>query len=506
MSADSNRREFLGAAATAGLMASGATAALSQPALAQTTTIPSAPPAEPFRHRGYYTIMTRYPTAGLSIWKDIIDRMAEDRCNLIIHWIGGGFRSKKYPETWAHNVDHENIKNDFTREWIDYAHRQGIKVLLGLSPFAYDGVNLHAMKHPELAAKGPDGNPVPEGGIFCMGRHMCPGQPKSQEFMLEYAREMFFEFYPNADGLFIESSDYSSCSCSKCGPRYFDNEFAFVKTISEEVWAEKSDAMIVVYPHYFSGQESDIAGHKVKGSQQELDPRWTLFFTPHSTQWNKELLAKSSDSLWWDPAPIFHGPQEIHNGAWHARANGFTGYVPSLEAYSYIPTRSEYDGAKWLVGRRQVPFGFGWVPVDRSPYHELPLRVNRIAYRENCKNPDMTMEEIKKVIGTELFGLDSTAERIEDLLIVHGALFRERDWFQPSPLAEPLRALEWKQNGKLTSEKIAEYRKVLAAVNGVAQRTRGGPGAVGELGMIATWICDQWTGPNRSILEPAVEN
>jgi hypothetical protein len=84
----------------------------------------------PFRYRGYYTIGTRFPTAGLAVWKKIINAMHADNCNLLIHWIPGCFRSVKFPETWACNTEHENIKHDFTKDFIDYAHAR--KCRMGL--------------------------------------------------------------------------------------------------------------------------------------------------------------------------------------------------------------------------------------------------------------------------------------------------------------------------------------------------------------------------------------
>ena len=71
--------------------------------------------------------------------------------------------------------------------------------------------------------------------------------------MRDYVREMLLDFYPNADGLFIESSDYAACHCGNCGSRYYDNEFRFVRSISDEVWSRSPRATIVVYPHYFTG-------------------------------------------------------------------------------------------------------------------------------------------------------------------------------------------------------------------------------------------------------------
>ena len=49
--------------------------------------------------------------------------------------------------------------------WVIFA----VRILLGLSPFAYDGVNQYAINHPETRAKNADGTPIGEGGIFTWG-------------------------------------------------------------------------------------------------------------------------------------------------------------------------------------------------------------------------------------------------------------------------------------------------------------------------------------------------
>jgi hypothetical protein len=203
----------------------------------------------PFAQRGYYITFMRMPTYDLADWKPIIDGVRGDGGNLLLLWLGGGFRSKKFPITWQYNREHENVRQDFVRELIDHAHTRGIKVLLGFTPFGYDGVNQFALEHPELKAIGKDGNPVGKAGIGCWGHNLCPSRPESQRFMLDYVREMFFDFYPNADGLMIESSDYAICHCKDCGARFFDREFEFVKQISNDVWEKKPEAAIVVYPH-----------------------------------------------------------------------------------------------------------------------------------------------------------------------------------------------------------------------------------------------------------------
>ena len=224
----------------------------------------------PFAQRGYYITFMRMPTYDLADWKRIVDGIHDDGGNTLLLWVGGAFRSKKYPITWKYNAEHENVRKDFVRDLIDHAHTRGIKVLLGFTPFGYDGVNQYPLEHPELKAVGKDGKPVAPFGIGCWGYNLCPSRPESQQFMLEYVREMAFDFYPNADGLLIESSDYAICHCKDCGERFFEKEFEFVKRISDEVWAKKPEATVVVYPHYFSRGRG--AGLRRQGGEAAVRP------------------------------------------------------------------------------------------------------------------------------------------------------------------------------------------------------------------------------------------
>ena len=63
------------------------------------------------------------------------------------------------------------------RDLIDHAHTRGIKVLLGFTPFGYDGVNQYPLEHPETRAVGKDGQPVGKAGIGCWGYNLCPSRP-----------------------------------------------------------------------------------------------------------------------------------------------------------------------------------------------------------------------------------------------------------------------------------------------------------------------------------------
>ncbi len=79
---------------------------------------------EPFAERGYYLTFMRMPTYDLACWKRIVDNIHQDRGNLLLLWIGGAFRSRKFPITWRYNQDHQNVRHDFVRELIDHAHRR----------------------------------------------------------------------------------------------------------------------------------------------------------------------------------------------------------------------------------------------------------------------------------------------------------------------------------------------------------------------------------------------
>src|SRR5687768_1529112 len=265
----------------------------------------------PFAQRGYYMTFMRMPAFGLVEWKQIVDCIEEDGGNTLLLWTAGGFRSKQFPETWAYNSDHKNVQSDFVRELIDYAHTKNVKVLLCFTPFAYDGVNQYTLKRPGLRARGKDGKEAQFWGMHSWGYNLCPSKSESQRFMLGYVREMFFDFYPNADGLMIESSDYAICHCKDCKENFFRREFAFVRKISEEVWKAKPDATIIVYPHYFSG--SKVPGFEVRAAIEKFDDRWTLFFTPHSAHIEPDLVRQAQASIYSNEGLSLGTPAKIRD-------------------------------------------------------------------------------------------------------------------------------------------------------------------------------------------------
>jgi hypothetical protein len=45
-------------------------------------------------------------------------------------------------------------------------------------------------------------------------------------------------------------------------------------------------------------------------------------------------------------------------------------------------------------------------------YDELPMRVQRIAYREFSHNPDLPFERYKEILGREVFGATRPRRRL----------------------------------------------------------------------------------------------
>ena len=455
--------------------------------------------AAPFALRGYYITLMRMPVMGLAEWKQAVDCFAEDDANTLILWTAGGFRSRKFPITWQYNVEHPNIRHDFVRELIDYAHTKNIRVLLGFTPFGYDGTNRYPIEHPELKARKSDGSPVDEFGIGSRGWNLCPAKAESQQFMREYIDEMVFDFYPNADGLLIESSDYAICNCPECGPKYYDHEFKFVCELSDKLWQRKPDATILVFPHYFTGAK--VPGLDATAAKQPFDPRWGLIFTPHSSHFDADLMSKAKTTVFWSDATALHTPREVAAVAQTARQHGVTGFVPSLEAYSYIPDRPE-AGEPWVVAKRHHPFGFDPTMEGKMPFNTLPVRVQRFAFRTFSQTPELEFAEFERKVGEHFFGTDAPQAATADLLELQRIWSYDSDWYWASPLLDPAFFAAHAARLHWSSDRLATYKKNLTSLREIAARNAGAtnPNAR-EMARLAKTIVDRWdaaqTTPSR---------
>lgn len=451
-----------------------------------------------FTTRGYYIILSRMPTFGLSEWKRILRYMKEDECNFLILWVGGGFRSKRFPITWQYNRSHQNVEKDFVRQLIDFGHSLNVKIVLGFTPFSYDGVNQYPLKRPDLKAYQKNGALTGLGGIDCWGYALNPSKADAQTFMLDYASEMYFDFYPNADGLFIESSDYAICYCPYCLGHYYEREFEFVKRISERVWKAKADATVVVYPHYFSGAEIPHFG---RGEREKYDPRWTLFFTPHSAPIRESLVRMASSSISWEPIVLLT-PDEIKARFQNVRERGVTGLVASLECESFVARFPE--GGDWnFIGERMKPFGYAWLDDDADSYGYLLTKVLRTAYREFSRDPDLPLDTFRTRLRKGIF-LDSTPDSaVDDLLEWQAAYATDRGWFLAGPVMSPEILQRHLELGRVKPAQLENYSvnlNRLKAIRQKYQRSLKDPNVI-EMLRVIDWTLARWAG-KEAILQP----
>jgi hypothetical protein len=427
----------------------------------------------------------------LAEWKQAVDCFAEDEFNTLVLWMPGGFRSRKFPLTWRYNDEHPNVRHDFVRELIDYAHTRRIHVLLGFTPFGYDGVNQMPLEHPGWKAKKADGSPVDEFGIHSWGWSLCPAQPEARQFMADYLREMIFDFYPNADGLMVESSDYNVCQCVECRARPYQEEFNLTLELSLELWKARPEALILVYPHYFTGRK--VPGLEIAAARQPFDPRWGLVFTPHSAHFDADLIRQAKYSVFSGPEVALGTPIAVAEATRAARTHGVTGYMPSFEAFSYVATKPE-GGEPYFVGRRRHPLGLDPEKEGRMPYNQLLPRVQRFAVREFSREPDLSSALFQQRLSESFFPNGDTApQAAADLMELQRIWNFEAEWYWSSPLLDPAFFQQRAKRLKWPAEKLSVYDQHLERLRQIAARyASSSDPSRKEMAHLAQQIVDAW--------------
>lgn len=426
-----------------------------------------------FPVRGYYTILSRNHLWGLEQWQRYVDCMAEDSCNFLILWIGGGFPSRKFPDTWSYNRDHPNVSANFAGRLIDYAKSNGIQTVLGFTPYAYDGIACYVNTYPELAGLREDGQIKRNPGIHDVAMVMCPAKERSREVMIEYAREMYFDFYPNADGLFIESSDYGHCLCPDCRENYARREWDFVKTITREVWAHNPNARNVIYPLYY---QQGIA---------EPDPRYTLIFTPHSATMTPDVVSLDCDKLYWT---MLFGEDldSAKHAARLAADSSLQGYVPAMEAFGIT---KEINGIRYDL----TPFDVPWAKPGAFEFSDLIPSVLRFAYKCYSHKPYMDDDEFISAVAERFFA-EARTDAARDLIYLCSALQQDyRAWWFRSALVHP-EEFERQYSEDRRAEARERYRETLKRLGEIRGRYEHSSGAAEEMSRIAGWVVRQWAG------------
>jgi hypothetical protein len=130
------------------------------------------------------------------------------------------------------------------------------------------------------------------------------------------------------------------------------------------------------------------------------------------------------------------------------------------------------------------PFHLRWLREGEMPLNELPVRVNRIAFREYSRNPDLSDEEFRRVLGNTLFGAKES-RAIDDALFLNRCCFEGANWFIPPALLAGPAAVKPEQFEK-AREKLPRLRQISARYENATNASEK------ELHKIATWITERW--------------
>jgi hypothetical protein len=212
-------------------------------------------------------------------------------------------------------------------------------------------------------------------------------------------------------------------------------------------------------------------------------------------------MAKARTTVYWNDATALHTPREVATAAHTAREHGVTGFVPSLEAFSYIADRPE-AGEPWVVGKRHRPFGFDPAAEGKMPYNTLPVRVQRFAYRAFSRTPELEFADFERQLGNHFFGPNSSPATTADLLALQRIWSRDSDWYWASPLLDPDFFAEHAKRLQWQADKLSTYDKDLESLREIAARYADAtnPNAR-EMAHLAKSVVDRWdtqqTSPSR---------
>jgi len=311
-------------------------------------------------------------------------------------------------------------------------------------------------------------------------------------FMLDYTRELCFDFYPNADGLFLESSDYAVCHCAKCGDHYYDHEYSFVARIAEEVWSANKSSDVMIYPQYFSTVR--FSGFKVRSRVGAVDPRFSLFFARPELV-DRDLIGKVRSAVYWDEL-VRHDVPTIRQSCRQSVQYGVSGYVPSLEINAILIEHPEWFSYQ-KVGETIRSLDCRWCLPEENPIDDPLTFVTRFAYREFTLNPELSLDGFRTRLASRLrVPGESYAALLVDL---HSAVQKDRQFASIGLIAYPEKLLQRIAEGTAQS---GEYRKILERLTEMRAILAKAPpsGTLARTRRAVEWILAQWNASFRSSL------
>jgi hypothetical protein len=337
------------------------------------------------------------PEYRLDDWKVILDGMAREGINRVYYWWQSLYKPKDFPD--RRNIDGGTARikmtNDDVNELARYAHKLGMKFLLGGGAFSWGGAAALTDVYPETAAKGASG--------------MCPSHPKARELQLRFSLEML-ESIPEADGIWFEPRDeHGECKCDVCqkpvdsfgSKQYGQSEIGWLTQFAKALWQKRPDAEIgwLIELYQPSKMHSEDPAYFAK-IRQIKDPRiqwivvWGAWQFPGPDGKYRPNTFFSRQNVWWNK-PYVMSIEDIRTETLKAADMGLLGFSPAFEMCFSV---DYYGGA--------IPY-----PMDLLPYE-----LTSYAFREFCWDPAQTIDEFKAKMRRRYFGPAAPMDFVDDLI------------------------------------------------------------------------------------------
>ncbi|HBE04722.1 MAG: hypothetical protein A2096_13045 [Spirochaetes bacterium GWF1_41_5] len=193
-----------------------------------------------------------------------IDWMAGHRFNHLLDWsftpdAGTGFQSRQFPGLI--NKIHPNVKNEYFKDMLNYAHKRNIKVWLFFKiPFRDYTLTMSNTMSPKefiLERNGDDSgimNHVKLPGFDLKKfrgkyiRFACLSQKNTKIFWQSYIKELL-TLYPEIDGLGCEIGEHlhSYCQCPECRGKEYHRGYEFFKMMADTACSIKPGIRLWFY-------------------------------------------------------------------------------------------------------------------------------------------------------------------------------------------------------------------------------------------------------------------
>ena len=344
---------------------------------------------------------SRYTAAD---WETVFQSFAHDGVDTVYFWVSGHFPSKQFPQAYKCKNVFDGKLYDTTEETqigtvqdlndiVGSAHKLGLKIYLGGALGGWCGTQFLTNLEPDTLKIGPK------------EPSLCPSNPKCRKALVEYYQEIFAAI-PEADGLFIESTDeIGECKCDLCskpvdalGSKQFgQSQLSLCQEIMSAVWRDHPQAHLA-YTVGYQEHVKDVAYYSLIKRLSE-DPRF---------EW---MEARNS---WSFPGPSgevrpasFFSKKFMH---WNQDAN------TTLETIIGNAKRAKGEGMCGLVTCFSPGFDKGVFYKDIPiPTDALPHALTGFVYREATWSPDLTVKEMHDLAQRRFFGKEAPKNLSDDL-------------------------------------------------------------------------------------------